>query len=56
VLFLARGLAPSSALAAYGDLLERLYEAILHISGARVVIDSSKGRCQNVATGLSASR
>jgi hypothetical protein len=31
-----------SVLAAYGDLLERLYSAILDVSGARVVVDSSK--------------
>jgi Sulfotransferase family len=31
-----------SELLAYGDLLERLYSAVLRVSGARVVVDSSK--------------
>ncbi|MFI4985291.1 MAG: sulfotransferase family protein [Solirubrobacterales bacterium] len=31
-----------SELLAYGDLLERLYRAVLQVSGARVVVDSSK--------------
>jgi hypothetical protein len=31
-----------SALLAYGDLLERLYGAVLDVSGARVIVDSSK--------------
>lgn len=31
-----------SELLAYGDLLERLYGAVLRVSGARVVVDSSK--------------
>jgi Sulfotransferase family len=29
-------------LADYGELIERLYAAILHVSGARVIVDSSK--------------